>query len=254
MQLFADYELVGECPSFPCSAIRLDLRKHAESGRILLQIVVRDELGLEGKTAQKTLQLDVERPGWWEVFRAYYLLPVTILLGGLAAAGFVVAAIVNWNRVRSAQAAGDLLFPAGGAAPGGRVATWKERLAHAARLRRAAPAAPAETFAVLEGLGGTGGGIEVAGEDVIIGGDPNSAAIVLEDPSVSPRHARIVRMGDGTPWVFDLGSAAGSWKNFEEIPPEGASLREGDRLNFGRAAFRVRLKPRAAAKDERHAE
>jgi predicted component of type VI protein secretion system len=43
--------------------------------------------------------------------------------------------------------------------------------------------------------------------------------------------------------VFDLGSAAGSWINFEEIPPQGAPLKDGDRLNFGRAAFRVRLKP-----------
>jgi hypothetical protein len=58
-----------------------------------------------------------------------------------------------------------------------------------------------------------------------------------------------VRMGDGRPWVFDLGSAAGSWKNFEEIPPEGASLKEGDRLNFGRVAFRVRLKPCPPAKE-----
>jgi pSer/pThr/pTyr-binding forkhead associated (FHA) protein len=87
---------------------------------------------------------------------------------------------------------------------------------------------------------------------VIVGRDPQAAGVVLDDPSVSPRHARIVRMGDGTPWVFDLGSAAGSWRNFEEVPPEGASLRDGDRLNFGRAAFRVRLKPRAPSEENIH--
>jgi pSer/pThr/pTyr-binding forkhead associated (FHA) protein len=78
--------------------------------------------------------------------------------------------------------------------------------------------------------------------DAVVGRDASSA-ICLDDPSVSPRHARIVLMGDGAPWVFDLGSTAGSWRNFEEIPPEGVPLREGDRLNFGRAAFRVSLKP-----------
>ncbi len=252
MQLFANYELVGECAAFPCAGVRWDLRKYAESGKITLQIAVRDELGLEGRTAQRPLSLEVVRPTFWEIFHAYYLLPVTILLAVVAAAGFVIAAIVNLNRVRAAQAASELLFPGGRSAPSAKVATWKDRLAGIARRRRARPAPPEETYAVLEGVGDAGLRIDVAAEDVIIGRDPQTAAIVLDDPSVSPRHARIVRMGDGTPWVFDLGSAAGSWKNFEEVPPEGASLREGDRLNFGRAAFRVRLKPYVPAEETIH--
>jgi predicted component of type VI protein secretion system len=48
-------------------------------------------------------------------------------------------------------------------------------------------------------------------------------------------------MGDGAPRVFDLGSTAGSWINFDEVPTAGCPLREGDRLQFGRVAFRVRL-------------
>jgi pSer/pThr/pTyr-binding forkhead associated (FHA) protein len=102
---------------------------------------------------------------------------------------------------------------------------------------------------VLEPIGTTGRTVEVGAKDVIIGRDAQAAAVVIDDPSVAPRHARIVRMGDGTPWVFDLGSAAGSWRNFEEVPPEGAALREGDRLNFGRAAFRVRLRPCVPAEE-----
>jgi hypothetical protein len=251
MQLFANFELVGECRTFPCPAIRWDLRQYAESGKITLQIVVHDELGLEGKTAQRVILLEVIRPGAWEIFRAEYLLPVTILLAVAAAAGIATAVIVNFNRVRAAQASGDLLFPGGRPAPAALLAAWRDRLAGVVRRSRTPAEAPAETFAVLEGLGETARNIEVAGGDVIIGRDPQ-AAVVIDDPSVSPRHARIVRMGDGTPWVFDLGSAAGSWKNYEEIPPEGASLREGDRLNFGRAAFRVRLKPRAPAEEILH--
>jgi hypothetical protein len=252
MQLFADYELVGECAAFPCASIHWDLRKYAESGKIALQIVVRDELGLEGKTAQRQLQLEVERPAFWEIFQAYYLLPLVLLLAAAAAVGFGIAAMVNLNRVHTAQAAGDLLFPDGRPAPAARAAAWRDRLAETVRRRRAPPAPPEETYAVLQALDGSERKLELNAKDVIIGRDPQTAAVVLDDPSASPRHARIVRMGDGTPWVFDLGSAAGSWKNFEEVPPEGASLREGDRLNFGRAAFRVRLKPYVPAEETHH--
>ena len=252
MQLFADGQLVGECAVFPCSGVEWDLRKYAESGKITLQIVVRDELGLEGKTVERQMTLEVKRPSYWEIFRAYYLLPLVVILAVAAAAGFLIAAIVNLNRVRAAQDPGEMLFPSARSAPIPNAAGWKERLAGIARRRRTPPASPAETYAVLEGLGEEGRKFEVAAADVILGRDPQSAAIVLDDPSVSPRHARIVRMGDGVPWVFDMGSAAGSWKNFEEIPPEGAALREGDRLNFGRAAFRVRLKPFESAEENIH--
>jgi hypothetical protein len=243
MQLFADNKLAGECAAASCAGIRWDLRPYTESGDITLQMVVRDELGLEGKTAERKLTLTVKRPSFWEVFQAYYLLPATIVLAAAAAVGFLIAAMVNWNRVRAAQAANELLFPNAPSAPVQQAAGWTKRLRQIARRKRTAPKPPGAAYAVLEALGEEGRRFEIAAPDVIIGRDPQSAGIVLDDPSVSPRHGRIVRMGDGIPWVFDLGSAAGSWKNFEEVPPEGASLREGDRLNFGRAAFRVRLKP-----------
>jgi hypothetical protein len=249
MQLFADFELVGECAALPCGELHWDLRRYHESGRIMLQVVVRDELGLEGTTARRPVQVDVMRPTYWEIFQAYYLLPSVLLLAGAAAAGFVIAAIVNMNRMRAAQAAGDLLFPDGRVGRAAQVAAWRNRVAEILRRRRAPPATPEENYAVLETLTGEARPIAIGAKDVIIGRDPQAAAVVLSDPSVSPRHARIVRMGDGTPWVFDLGSVAGTWRNFEEVPPEGAALREGDRLNFGRAAFRVRLKPCVDAED-----
>ncbi|MGB7539547.1 MAG: FHA domain-containing protein, partial [Anaerolineales bacterium] len=248
MQLFADNELVGECAS-ACGGIRWDLRPYAESASIRLRMVVRDELGLEGKTAERTFALTVARPSFWEIFRAKYLLPVTVLLAAAAAVGVFIAAMVNLNRVRAAPAAGELLFPGESSAPDRPMEGLRQRLRRIGRRKPKPPEPPAEAYAVLEKLGGTEGRIEITAPDVIIGRDPQSAGIVLDDLSVSPRHGRIVRMGDGRPWVFDLGSAAGSWKNFEEVPPEGASLREGDRLNFGRAAFRVRLMPLAPAKE-----
>jgi pSer/pThr/pTyr-binding forkhead associated (FHA) protein len=82
--------------------------------------------------------------------------------------------------------------------------------------------------------------IAIAVEDAILGRDADCEPGVIDDPSVSPRHARIVKKPDGTAWIIDLGSTAGTWINCEEAPREGCALREGDLLNLGRAAFRVR--------------
>jgi len=248
MRLFADHELVGEC-SAACGGIRWDLRPYAESADLQLQMVVVDELGLEGQSAEREFLLTVERPSIWDVFRKKYLLPVAILLAIAAAVGVFLAAMVNWNRVRAARSAGDLLFSGEPSAPDRPAGGLKKRPRRTGQRNPKPPEPPAEAYAVLEMLGGVEGKIDILAQDVIRGRDPQSAGIVLADPSVSARHGRIVRMGDGRPWVFDLGSAAGTWRNFEEVPPEGVSLREGDRLNFGRAAFRVRLKPCAPAKE-----
>jgi hypothetical protein len=204
---------------------------------------------LEGETAERTFTLTVERPSFWEIFRANYLLPVTILLAAAVAAGVFLAVMVNLHRMRAVRAGGALIFPGESSVPEKPAEKLRKRMRRIGRAIQNSSPPPAEVYAVLEKTGGAGGTIEITAPDVIVGRDPQSAGIVLDDPSVSPRHGRIVRMGDGRPWVFDMGSAAGSWKNFEEIPPEGASLREGDRLNFGRAAFRVRLKPSAPVQE-----
>jgi hypothetical protein len=248
LQLLADGEPAGECAALPCSGITLDLRPFTRSGAVALQMVARDELGLVGKTAERRMALTVRRPGFWEVFRADYLPPLAIVIAIAAAAGFVVAAIVNLNRVRAAQAAAEP-YPTGAPASARPAGNWSARLLP--RRKRPPAAAPAEPYAVLEEIGG-GRTWTLAGPSTILGRNPRLAAIVLADPSVAPSHARILHDAGGAPRVVDLGSAAGTWVNYEEIPLEGADLREGDRLNFGRAAFRVRLLPEAPAKETIH--
>jgi hypothetical protein len=252
MQLFADGELVGECAAFPCAAITWDLSRYAESADVSLQMVARDELGLEGKTAERRVALTVRRPSFWEVFRANYLLPLAILLAILAAAGFAVAAIVNLQRMRTAQAAAEP-YPADAyILSDAQPPDWKNRLRRISRRRRKPDSPPAEPYAVLEDLGEPGRRFELAAPTVILGRDRRLAAIVLDDPSVSPSHARFIRPDGEPPRVIDLGSTAGTWRNFEEIPLEGVALREGDRLNFGRAAFRVKLTSQPPSKEPDH--
>jgi hypothetical protein len=242
MQLFADNRLAAECTQSPCDGIRWDIHNYIQSGTVSLRLAVRDELGLEGQTPERKVDLQVRRPSLGEVFRARYLTPLIIILALAAAGGVLIAGIANLHRVRVARDASTLLFPP---ARGGGRRQWTgwKGLWENVRRNRAPAGGETEPYAILEPLAPGGKPQTVSADDMTVGRDARVAALVLEDPSVSPLHARIGRMGDGAPWVFDLGSTAGSWINFEEVPPEGAPLRDGDRLNFGRADFRVRLKP-----------
>jgi hypothetical protein len=242
MQLFADNQLAAECTQSPCTGVHWDLRGYTQNTAVSLRLAVRDELGLEGQTAATKVDLVIQRPPLGEVFRVRYALPLSIILALAAAGGLLLAAVANLRRSRAADDPGAFLFPPGRRAPPLRWTGWKGLWENIRGIGRS-EAAEAETYAILEPLEGGGKPLAVAADDVVLGRDARAAGLVLVDPSVSPAHARIARMGDGLPWVFDLGSAAGSWINFEEIPPEGAPLKDGDRLNLGRAAFRVRLKP-----------
>ncbi len=249
MQLFADDRLAAECNQSACDGVHWNVSGYSHSGLVSLRLAVSDELGLEGQTAERKLDVQVRRPSGVEVFRARYLLPVSIILAVAAAAGVLIAGIANLRRAQTARDAGALLFPPAKNTLPPRWKGWKGLWENI--FRRPRPAAGAgETYLLLEPLAPGGRPLAVSADDATAGRDARAAALLVDDPSVSPLHARITRMGDGAPWVFDLGSAAGSWINFEEIPPEGAPLRDGDRLNFGRAAFRVRLKPPPAAGGE----
>jgi hypothetical protein len=242
MQLFADNQLAAECTQSPCDGVRWDVRNYSRSGAVSLRLAVRDELGLEGQTTERKVDMQIRRPSLGEVFRARYLMPLSIILAVAAAGGVLLAGIANLHRARAARDAGGLLFPPVRPASPRRWTGWKGLWENTLGQRRSSEG-ERETYAILEPLAPGGQALAVSADDALVGRDARAAVRILDDPSVAPQHARIARMGDGGTWVFDLGSTAGSWINFEEVPPEGAPLRDGDRLNFGRTIFRVRLKP-----------
>jgi predicted component of type VI protein secretion system len=51
-------------------------------------------------------------------------------------------------------------------------------------------------------------------------------------------HARLIRKEDGSFWLSDQGSVAGTWINYCPVPTEGAPVEHGDLLNIGRIGFR----------------
>jgi hypothetical protein len=251
IRLLADGQPVSDCPA-PCSGIRWSIRNVTENTTFGLELVILDELGLEGRTESRPLAIEVLHPAPWDVFRVKYLAPVSIVAALILAGGMLVFAIAVMSRGgfaggRSKPITPDLLFPPGGKRQNGLRERWRQWNLKR-KAGRGGKGTDAEfTYLILEPLGPGTAALEITAADAVIGRDPDCAAVV-NDPSVSPRHARIACMPDGTPWIFDLGSGAGTWKNFDEAPREGCALREGDRINFGRASFRVRLRLRPPAR------
>jgi len=67
------------------------------------------------------------------------------------------------------------------------------------------------------------------------------AGIVLDDPSVSGMHARMIRLAGGGYLLRDQGSVAGTWINFRPVPNDGAQLDHEDLIHLGRVGLRFRL-------------
>ena len=62
------------------------------------------------------------------------------------------------------------------------------------------------------------------------------ADLVLENPTVSRRHA-IVVVRDGEAYLHDDNSLNGTWRNDERVG-DGVALRDGDLLHFGAVTLR----------------
>jgi type III secretion system YscD/HrpQ family protein len=77
------------------------------------------------------------------------------------------------------------------------------------------------------------------GEEWIIGRDPDESTLVLEDPSVSRRHAICRATPDGVV-VENLSSVNPSLYNGKVIT-EAITLKEGDELQFGNTTFKFSL-------------
>jgi len=83
--------------------------------------------------------------------------------------------------------------------------------------------------------------IPVLEKEMTLGTDPVQSIRVLDDPSISPLHARIKRNGDGAFHIYDHGSVAGTWVNYEPVTREGRRLAHGDRIHFGQLLYRFDL-------------
>ncbi|SEN08716.1 FHA domain-containing protein [Stigmatella aurantiaca] len=103
------------------------------------------------------------------------------------------------------------------------------------RPARSAPsaAAPAGDAPVLRGLTGPWANKTFALKGKLLVGRAPPAAVLLEDDSISRKHAEVERTPQGKVVLKDLGSANGTLLNGEVIGTEPVEIAPGDVLQFG---------------------
>ena len=98
--------------------------------------------------------------------------------------------------------------------------------------------------AVLEWAAGDetrGEAIELLADNVTLGRETGAVDIVLDDPAVSRLHARIRRDAAGVYWLYDEGSAAGTFLNYDQLGLAPRPLQHGDVVQLGRLTLHFRL-------------
>ena len=79
------------------------------------------------------------------------------------------------------------------------------------------------------------------GGNVTLGREADAVDVVVDGAGVSRLHARIRRDDAGAYWLYDEGSAAGTFLNYEQLGLAPRPLQHGDVVQLGRVTLRFRL-------------
>ena len=108
-------------------------------------------------------------------------------------------------------------------------------------------------YILIKGGSLNGVAIPILKPSVSVGRDQD-ADIVIDDPTVSRKHAEIVRSNDGFV-LLDLDSKNGTFVNETKVGQTGQSLKDGDEIRFGPGhaalVFRENLAPEIKAQESR---
>jgi pSer/pThr/pTyr-binding forkhead associated (FHA) protein len=212
---------------------------NTDVGAYVLQVQARDVLGYEMSSAPQTVTIAVERPKPPTPTPVPTVVPVpSLTLPGnispdspllwllpVALAALVVAV---WLAVRRARA-GRAKPQAGEPPPAPPPPPPPDNDNHVPILQRlAAGGAVVATTILTE-------------RDTLIGRDPEAAALLLDDPTVARLHARLRQTGPAEFWLYDEGSASGTFLNHTRLGLAPRPVQHGDHLQFGRVGFRFTL-------------
>lgn len=248
--LYVDGELIAENTSAPFDRFVWDLRGYTLSGTHQLKVEATDSLGLTGASLGTPVSITVNKPPTGLVFilvRYRYI----IVFGAVALAGLILLAILlgsRWRlRSRRERKAARQHYADPVTQPVHIVTLQPPSQPHqAARSRRAKSAkltdAPASLVRLaLDGTPAPVAPIPITEVETTFGTDPVQAAVILDEPVISPLHARI-RQTEAGYVIFDQGSVAGTWVNYEPVTREGHPLKHGDGVHFGNLMYRFELK------------
>ena len=237
--LYADGVQVAENTSAPFDKFAWDLSGYAASGEHILTVEALDSYGLSKVSLGIPVLVTIVRP-------PSGLLPwlsrnsLWVALGAVLFAGGGLAAILSRGRVRKQEP------PATGRRSRRDPLTQGVPPEGGKRNLRLPWNRPARTSAATmvrlrdTGVAFTAPPISIGPGEVIFGSDPLQATYILDDPSVSPLHARL-KQEHGEYILSDEKSVAGTWVNYEQVTTP-RRLKHGDVLHFGRLSYRFMLR------------
>jgi hypothetical protein len=254
--LYVDGQVVDENTSEPFETFTWDISQYDASGQHEIVVEAEDVLGLTKSSIGIPVSLTVTHPpGGIEGFLGRYrdyLVPGAMGLAGLALVvillrGRAGSALFKKRRARRKQFEDPLTQPVVAfTEPPAPAKTSKTVLRRSFWFRPKPASRLPDAPAYLTRL--TNGGepasaapIPVLEKEMTFGTDPVQSLRVLDDPSISPLHARIKRNGEGAFHIYDHGSVAGTWVNYEPVTREGRRLTHGDRIHFGQLLYRFDL-------------
>jgi len=257
--LYVDGQVVAENTSAPFDKFVWDISAFTETGQHELVAEVEDVLGLKKSNLAVPITLTVRpAPTGLRPFLARYR--SYVILGAIGLAGAALMAILLRGRRRGTstidrieirkrledpltQPVPSITEPT---VPAGRKVKTQPRKPIAPGWAQAKSNRLQEAPAYLIRL--TNGGepasvapIPIAGKELTFGTDPVQSMRVLDDPSIAPLHARIKQTEEGAFMIYDHGSIAGTWVNFESVTRDGLRLKHGDQIHFGQMVYRFDL-------------
>jgi hypothetical protein len=254
--LYVDGQLVDENTAEPFEIFTWDLSIYESSGQHEITVEAEDMLGLQKSSMSTPVMLTVKQPprglqAFLARYRSY------LVLGAIGFAGVALLLIlllgrsggqlVQKRRDKRKRFEDPVTQPVIAVAePPIAVAKKSKTVSRrAVWLQPKAPRlpdAPAYLYRLMNGGEPASSlPIPVAEKDLTFGTDPVQCMRVLDDPSISPLHARIKQTPSGDFIIYDHGSVAGTWVNYEPVTREGQRLVHGDRIHFGQLMYRFDL-------------
>ena len=244
--LYVDGVLAAENTSAPFDRFTWDLRGYTVSGQHALKVEATDSLGLTGESLSLPITVTVVKPpsGLSALLDRYRQYIVWSIVG---LAGLTLLFILFGTRLRLSrrkrktqlqQHADPLTQPISAITE---PPTGKKKTPRRAKSDMVTDAAAWLVRLNPDGEPASVISIPVAIPGMTLGTDPVQSTYILDEPSISPLHARIQQTEAGY-IVFDQNSLAGTWVNYEPVTREGHPLKHGDRVHFGQLMYRFELK------------
>jgi hypothetical protein len=258
--LYVDGQVVDENTAEPFDKFAWDLTGYSLSGEHQIIVEAVDTLGLSKTSMSLPVTLTViQPPRGPAALLGKYRQPITfgaIGLAGLALLAIFLTGLMRIPSLRAVRAARradrDPLTQSVEAITEIPIPTTKEKPKRPRSSRKKTVTvepkprlvkAPASLLRLTpDGQPATSNPLPILENEVNFGTDPVLCNQVLDDPSLSALHAHLKHIEDDGYLLLDNSSTAGTWVNYEPVPPEGHLLKHGDVIHFGRLIFRFALR------------